>query len=163
MAIVCCRVCKSTPIIFISASFVPSHVRLEHRHFTRIVARPTSLCHQTGRFHGWKAQTGRFLLPHSTFLSHRSTPIFDRSPPNPSVTSLFLLYSPVFVASKTRPAPHTKPTLRPLRKLCVSALSFSLPSPSLPQSTAFASPFFSITYNMPSLQLLCFEIDAASP
>src|SRR5215831_10315221 len=45
----CCRVCKSTPIIFISASFVPSNLWLEHHQFTRLAARPTSLCHQTGR------------------------------------------------------------------------------------------------------------------
>src|SRR5271165_3773466 len=50
MAILCCRVCKSTPIIFISASFVPSNLWLEHHHLTRRVVRPTSLCHQTGRF-----------------------------------------------------------------------------------------------------------------
>src|ERR1700687_992563 len=50
MAMVCCRVCKSTPIIFISASFVPSNLWLEHQHFTRLVVRPTSLCHQTERF-----------------------------------------------------------------------------------------------------------------
>src|SRR5271165_6206313 len=49
MAILCCRVCKSTPIIFISASFVPSNLWLEHHHLTRRVVRPTSLCHQTGR------------------------------------------------------------------------------------------------------------------
>src|SRR5271165_2178543 len=57
MAILCCRVCKSTPIIFISASFVPSNLWLEHHHLTRRVVRPTSLCHQTGRFllfsHSW--------------------------------------------------------------------------------------------------------------
>src|SRR5216684_3059359 len=47
MAMVCCRVCKSTPIIFISASFVPSNLWLEHQQFTRLVVRPTSLCHQT--------------------------------------------------------------------------------------------------------------------
>src|ERR1700674_1701872 len=46
---VCCRVCKSTPIIFISASFVPSNLWLEHQQCTRLAVRPTSLCHQTGR------------------------------------------------------------------------------------------------------------------
>ena len=44
------RVRQIDAIIFISASFAPSNVWLQHQHFTRLAARPTSLCHQTERF-----------------------------------------------------------------------------------------------------------------
>src|SRR5579864_5229288 len=60
--IVCCRACKSHPIIRISASFDPSLCALDSTQFTRIVVRPTSLCHQpllAVRFCG--------LMPHHRF------------------------------------------------------------------------------------------------
>src|SRR4029077_16298449 len=72
MAMVCCRVCKSTPIIFISASFVPSNVWLEHQHFTRLAVRPTSLCHQTGRSLPTFTRDRRFLGADSSERQKRS-------------------------------------------------------------------------------------------
>src|ERR1700730_466683 len=87
MAMVCCRVCKSTPIIFISASFVPSNLWLEHQHFTRLVVRPTSLCHQTERFliffektrFETQGQTERFLIFfEKTRFGHNDWKLRDR-------------------------------------------------------------------------------------
>src|ERR1700686_4007756 len=43
----CWRACKSHPIIRISASFGPSSVRVNTAQFTRAVARPASLRHQS--------------------------------------------------------------------------------------------------------------------
>src|SRR6266481_2822644 len=47
IATACWRACKSHPIILISASFGPSSVRANTEQFTRAVARPASLWHQS--------------------------------------------------------------------------------------------------------------------
>jgi hypothetical protein len=48
IANVCWRASKSHPIIFTSASFGPSSVRVNTEQFTRAVTRPASLRHQSG-------------------------------------------------------------------------------------------------------------------
>src|SRR5215831_12066451 len=49
MAMVCCLACRSQPTIFISASFIPSLFGWNQK-FTRLVVRPTFLCHHPQEF-----------------------------------------------------------------------------------------------------------------